>query len=111
MMNSNINLEDIEKLVELFTENYDDFFDPDGTKYFLALDYIKERSIDSKDMEALEKLGDEIDQRQMSLLQQMKKAKDDSEKEQLKTLFSELSDIHVGLLSIMINQHDGDFLA
>lgn len=110
-MNSNIDLEDIKKLVDLFTENYDDVFDPDGTKYFLALDYVKKRGIDTKDMEALENLGNELDDQQMNILQQIKMTKDDSKKEQLKTLFSELSDIHIGLLSIMINQHDGEFLA
>lgn len=103
--------QEIAEIVEIFTQNYDDIFDPDGTKYFLALDYVKERGIDSQNIFALEKLGGELDEKQMFLLRQIKECEDASEKQKLKDLFSQLSDIHIGLLSLMINQHEGEFLA
>ncbi len=102
---------EISKILELFTENYDEIFDPDGDKYFLALDYVKERGIDTKDIEALGKLGEKLDEDQMSILCQMKEAESEFEKQKLKDTFSKLSDIQIGLISMMINQHDGDFLA
>lgn len=103
--------QELYEIIEIFMQNYDDIFDPDRTKYFLALDYVKKRGIDSQDVFALEKLGDELDKKQMSLLYQMNECLDEFEKQKLKDLFSQLSDIHVGLLSLMINRHEGEFLA
>lgn len=103
--------QELAEIIEIFTQNYDDIFDPDGTKYFLALDYVKKRGIDTQDVFALEKLGDELDKKQMSLLYQMKECLDEFEKQKLKDLFTQLSDIHIGLLSLMINRHEGEFLA
>ena len=107
----NFNDEDFEKAAEEFVkklaEYFDDNVDEDGSKYEFALSYIKEKGVDSSDLEALAKVMKFSNEKQEELISKLDELIDmENNEEELNETFEEINycrDLSFGILSMMLD--------
>ena len=107
----NFSDEDLERAAEEFVkrlaEHFDDKLDGDGSKYELALSYIKEKGVDSSDLEALAKVMDSLNEKQEDLISKLDELIDmENNEEELNETFEEINycrDLSFGILSMMLD--------
>lgn len=96
-----------EEFVEKLTEFFDDKVDEDGSKYEFALSYIKEKGVDSSDLEALAKVMDFLNEKQEDLISKLDELIDmENNEEELNETFEEINycrDLSFGILSMMLD--------
>lgn len=102
---------DLEKTAEEFVkklaEYFDEKLDEDGSKYDLALSYVKKKGIDTDDIEALAKVIESINQGQDALTSKLAELIDMADnEEELNETFEEINyyrNLSIGILSIMLD--------
>ena len=96
-----------EEFVEKLTEFFDDKVDEDGSKYEFALSYIKEKGVDSSDLEALAKVMKFSNEKQEELISKLDELIDmENNEEELNETFEEINycrDLSFGILSMMLD--------
>ena len=87
-------------------ETFDDDLDADGSRYNLALEYLKERQINSNDFDGIAKALDVINDKQDLLHNKLIEINGDQTNPEVERIFNELEryqKISIGLLSMMFS--------
>lgn len=103
------NIDEYEALndfLDALAENFEDVLDTDGTKYNLALDFIKKRNVQSDDLKGLDKMMEFINNQQEYLNDRLDKAIDSNDEDEINRIFDEVSYyqcLSIGVLSMMFD--------
>ena len=97
----------MDNLLNFNDEYFDDNVDEDGSKYEFALSYIKEKGVDSSDLEALAKVMKFSNEKQEELISKLDELIDmENNEEELNETFEEINycrDLSFGILSMMLD--------